>query len=167
MERHEFRMDTRGVDRRNVSGRVKVLLGISLFLTGFGALGETMMIVFQIREKMWKEIGMVSLCWNLVFALILIISLVGLIRIALDLGEGKVFSRTLTVCVWLIGTVITAASMGIPRLPDYQSSGFEILSHGNFVLIDGAILIPGILLVILGSLIQEGFKLQKDEEEIL
>ena len=90
-----------------------------------------------------------------------------LIRIALDLGEGKVFSRTLTICVWLIGAVITAASMGIPRLPDYQSSGFEILSHGNFVLIDGAILIPGILLAILGSLIQEGFKLQKDEEEIL
>ena len=57
MERHEFRMDTRGVDRHNVSRRVKVLLGISLFLTGFGALGGTMMIVFQIREKMWKEIG--------------------------------------------------------------------------------------------------------------
>lgn len=31
MERHEFRMDTRGVDRHNVSRRVKVLLGISLF----------------------------------------------------------------------------------------------------------------------------------------
>ena len=167
MERHEFRMDTRGVDRHNVSRRVKVLLGISLFLTGFGALGGTMSIVSRIREEAWEEMGAVAFCWNVLFALILIISLVGLIRIALDLGEGKVFSRTLTICVWLIGAVITAASMGIPRLPDYQSSGFEILSHGNFVLIDGAILIPGILLVILGSLIQEGFKLQKDEEEIL
>lgn len=108
-----------------------------------------------------------SLLLECTFALILIISLVGLIRIASGLGEGKVFSRTLTVCVWLIGAVITAASVGIPRLPDYQSSGFEILSHGNFVLIDGTILVPGILLVILGSLIQEGFKLQKDEEEIL
>ena len=71
MERHEFRMDTRGVDRHNVSRRVKVLLGISLFLTGFGALGGTMSIVSRIREEAWKEIGMVSFCWNLVFVLIL------------------------------------------------------------------------------------------------
>ena len=55
MERHEFRMDTRGVDRHNVSRRVKVLLGISLFLTGFGALGGTMSIVSRIREEAWKE----------------------------------------------------------------------------------------------------------------
>ena len=55
MERHEFRMDTRGVDRHNVSRRVKVLLGISLFLTGFGALGGTMSIVSRIRKKHGKR----------------------------------------------------------------------------------------------------------------
>ena len=67
MERHEFRMDTRGVDRHNVSRRVKVLLGISLFLTGFGALGGTMSIVSRIREEAWEEMGAGSLLLECTF----------------------------------------------------------------------------------------------------
>ena len=49
----------------------------------------------------------------------------------------------------------------------YQSSGYEFLSRGSFVLIDAAIFIPGLLFVILGNIIMEGFSMQKEMDEIL
>lgn len=167
MEKSDFQLDTHREEKRKISGRVKTLLGIAMFLTGFGALGEILGVFAQISEREWQEIGTVAFAWNVVFALCYIISLVGLIRIGLDLAEGNMFSRTLAGCVWIIGALVTAAAVIIPRLPDYQSSGYELFSHGRFVLIDGAILVPGLLLIILGTLIREGFRIQKEAEEIL
>ncbi len=167
MEKQDFQLDTHREEKPQPSGRTRVLLGTALFLTGFGALGGVITIFAQIHEKGWLEIGVVAFAWNVIFALCCVISLAGLVRIALDLGEGRVFSRTLAGCVWIIGSLVTAASVIIPRLPDYQSSGYEIFSRGSFVLIDGAILVPGLLLIILATLIREGFRMQKEAEEIL
>ena len=85
----------------------------------------------------------------------------GLICIAKDLHAGRMFSGTLARCVLLLGVIYTAASVWIPRLSGYHSSGYEILSSDAFVLIDGTILLPGLLLLVLGSLIREGARMLK------
>lgn len=38
---------------------------------------------------------------------------------------------------------------------------------GDFVLIDGKMLVPGILLIVLGNLVMAGFDMQKEMDEIL
>ena len=67
----------------------------------------------------------------------------------------------------MIGILLLTASFVIPRLEGYQSSGYEFLSRGSFVLIDAAIFIPGLLFVILGNIIMEGFSMQKEMDEIM
>ena len=67
----------------------------------------------------------------------------------------------------MIGILLLTASFVIPRLEGDQSSGYEFLSRGSFVLIDAAIFIPGLLFVILGNIIMEGFSMQKEMDEIL
>lgn len=59
------------------------------------------------------------------------------------------------------------AALLLPRLQGYESSGFEILHFGDVTLIDGFILLPGLLLLILSSLIESGFTMQKEMDEIL
>ena len=99
-------------------------------------------------------------------------SFISLVKIAID---QKPFSKVLTCCIWIIGGMVTAASIVFPRLEGYQSSGFELFSGfkifsflgGSRVLIDGAILLPGLLLITLGFLIKAGFELQRDMDEIM
>ena len=83
------------------------------------------------------------------------------------LYTSKPFSGTLTWCIRIIGALFVLASLVIPRLDGYQPSDFRILSSGDFVLIDGSILIFGLLLIILGNIVMAGFSMQKEMNEIL
>lgn len=92
------------------------------------------------------------------------LSFISLVKIAAD---KKPFSKILSVAVQMIGGLFLLASVVFPRLPDYTSSGFELLSKGTFVLIDGWTLLPGLLLTILGCLINAGSKIQEEIDEII
>lgn len=89
---------------------------------------------------------------------------VSLLKIALS---DQPFSKSLVLCVQMIGWLFLASSVLFPRLPGYHSSGFEIFSYRSFVLIDGINLTLGILIIIFGCLIHEGLRMQKDLDEVL
>ena len=158
---NDFAVDTQKEGRKRTPRRLKVLLGLSLVVTGFAALGCLWSLPWMIKAREWEEAGAVAFAGRILFVFTI------LICIAKDLHAGKMFSGTLARCVLLLGVIYTAASVWIPRLSGYHSSGYEILSSDAFVLIDGTILLPGLLLLVLGSLIREGARMQKEQEEIL
>ena len=67
----------------------------------------------------------------------------------------------------VIGVLFVLGSFIIPRLSGYQSRGFEFFSFGGFVFTDGFILLPGLLTLILSRLIEAGFEMQREKDEIL
>lgn len=77
------------------------------------------------------------------------------------------FSKLLVRCVRIIGGMITASSFILPRLSGYRDSGFEIMHSGSVTLIDGSILMIGVLLLIFAGIIKEGFSMQKELDEVL
>ena len=164
---NDFAVDTQKEGRKRTPRRLKVLLGLSLVVTGFAALGCLWSLPWMIKAREWEEAGAVAFAGRILFVFTILISFAGLICIAKDLHAGRMFSGTLVRCVLLLGVIYTAASVWIPRLSGYHSSGYEILSSDAFVLIDGTILLPGLLLLVLGSLIREGARMQKEQEEIL
>ena len=83
------------------------------------------------------------------------------------LVDEKPFSKTLTWCIRIMGVMFMASAVIFPRLSGFQSSGFDIFASGDFVLIDGKMLVPGILLIVLGNLVMAGFDMQKEMDEIL
>ncbi|MDO4338876.1 MAG: DUF2975 domain-containing protein [Eubacteriales bacterium] len=164
MKDNDFRTDTNNVIKKNFSEKVGSLLMIATFLTGIGSIGGVWSMISMIKDGSWSEIGINAFAWRSLMFLCMFCAFIALVKIAID---EKPFSKTLSVCLWIIGGLIIAASIVFPRLSGYRSSGFELFSGKNFVLIDGMILVVGILFIILGSLIKDGFEMQKEMEEIL
>ena len=79
----------------------------------------------------------------------------------------KPFSKLVFTCVKFNGTLFLLASILFPRLSGYHSSGFEILSTKDFVFCDGLYLMVGIIVFLWGCLIQEGFKVQSELDDVL
>lgn len=164
MPENNFKTNITKDNKKQFSSRFATLLGISIFLTGFLSIMGVYYIFHGIIVQEWTLSGFQDFAWRTLLFSSSIISFIGLVEIAVN---EKPFSKILTFCVKLIGGLFTASAFLIPRLPGYSSSGFEIFSCGSFVLIDGAILIPGLLLIILGGLISEGFHMQKEIDEII
>lgn len=164
MNTNDFQTNTDSGIRKTFSGRLKGLLAVSVFLTGFCSIGGTVFFIRAVRDGAWRDMGITPFAWKILIFLCMLCAFIALLRIAV---EERPFSKTLSACVWLIGGLFTAASILFPRLPGYQSSGFELFSGKHFVLIDGTVLMAGILLLILGSLIKAGFEMQKEMDEIL
>lgn len=164
MAKNDFCMNTRKKERRVFSQKTAVLLSFSIFLTGIVSLAGIYFFVRSVMEKTWNTTGMYAFAWKTLIYFIFFCCFVSMVKIAL---EEKPFSKTLTYCIWIIGGMFLAASFVFPRLEGYHSSGFELFSSGSFVLIDGMFLLPGLLFIILGSLIKAGFEMQREMDEIL
>lgn len=164
MNEYDFKTDTSKTFKKYISTKIRVLIGISTFLLGILSILQICFLTWGFHDYIWTDIGTTNFAWHIIMALCIFFSFAALVKIAID---KKPFSKTLSITVWAIGGVFLLASVIIPRLPDYQSSGFEILSKGSFVLIDGWILLPGLLLIILGSLIKAGWEIQKEIDEII
>ena len=95
----------------------------------------------------------------------MLVSLAGLVSIALH--EGRPFTRVLVRCVGLIGGMIAVSSAVFPRLSGYVPSGISVFSSGDFVLIDGAQLLAGLLLLVLAGLLKEGTHLQCELDDVI
>lgn len=161
---YNFKTDTQKTPKKEFLSKVSGVFICALFLTGICSLGGICYIIRGIAEKVWQENGMADFAWRSMFYLVIISAFISLVKIAVD---EKPFSRTLTYCVRAMAGIFLIASLLIPRLSGYQSSGFEIFSKGSFVLIDGGILLPGLLLLLLSCLIKEGFDMQREINEIL
>ena len=164
MSKNDFKTDTKPTGKKEFLHRMSGLFTCAVFLTGLYSIAGGVSCVRNIISKSWETTGTVRFVWHLLFYVIVLCAFISLVKIAVD---EKPFSVTLTVCIRIIGILFLIASILVPRLPGYQSSGFEIFSTGSFVLIDGVILIPGLLLIILGGLISAGFEMQKEMDEIL
>lgn len=164
MRSNDFKTDTEPITKRGFPEKVGFLLTVSIFLTGLCSAGGVWFLIRAIRDAVWNEMGMMAFARKSLTFLCIFCAFLSSVKIAID---EKPFSRTLSICLWIIGGLITAASLLFPRLPGYQSSGFELFSSNGFVLIDGMILMTGILFFILGSLIQAGFEMQQEMDEIL
>ena len=164
MSQNDFRTDSSLNKSKQFSKRIKILTWFAVVLTGGFFIWGAGFMAIGITKSIWIEIGITRFAWQALGAVSTLCCFIFLMKLALS---QQSFSRLISLCVWTIGGLFSAAALLFPRLPDYQSSGFEIISRGDFVLIDGAILLPGLLLVILGSLVDMGFRMQKEIEEIL
>lgn len=167
-ETADFMMDTKaGSDKNVFSKRMKVTLWITIILTGFLSVGVVGSFFWSVFDQMWQEWGTADFVMKELIHLCILICFISLLQVAVNGRKGRPFSRILVRCVWLIGGMFAAASVIIPRLDGYQSSGFDILSSGKNVFCDGAILFPGLLLIVLGGLLKAGLDMQREMDTIL
>lgn len=164
MNENDFYTNVAVFEKKDFLKRIGWILGIAIFLTGVFSIGGISGVIWEIQNGALRGDGRAFLAREILMSVTGIIIFVSLIKIVID---EKPFSKTLTWSIRIIGILFVAASIIIPRLSGFQSSGFDIFSYGKFILIDGALLFPGLLLTILGNILMAGFEMQKDMDEIL
>lgn len=166
-EENKFVIDTEGTKAGGwkLPRGIRIIVSFSTVFMGALSLMGISVAITEIQEKAWLSHGMCAFAWSLLYKAVMLACFIGLLKIARN--KRAPFSKTLIYCVWTIGGLFLTASVVFPRLPGYSSSGFEFLSWGSFVFIDGAILLPGLLFLIFGSLIKAGFEMQREIDEIL
>ena len=142
----------------------RFLLGLGIFLTGVVSIPGVSFVVMGIGEQAWKEMGMCHFVTLAVWYACILCCFVFMIKIKID---RTYFSKLLVRCVRIIGGMVTVSSFIFPRLSGYRDSGFEIMHFGSVTLIDGSILMIGVLLLIFAGIIKEGFSMQKELDEVL
>ena len=137
----------------------KIILGVSIFLTGISSFAGLYFTYYYISKNLWNKINTHDFLFSTLFYVSILICLISLITIAVI---KKPFSKILVRCFEAIGFIFLAASFIFPRIPGYQVSGFEIFSSGDFTLIDGLYFMIGLLGIIFSRIIHYGFIYQKD-----
>ena len=160
-----FKTDTKPKGKRDFLDRISVLYIAATLLTGICSIGGVIFLIRGVVSEMWREGGVSEFVRKGFFYLNTLFIWIALIKIAID---EKPFSKTLTWILRTIGILFLVASCIMPRLPGYQESGINIIWTKEFgTLCDGALLIPGLLLIIFSSIIRAGFDMQKEMDEIL
>lgn len=162
---HDYRVDTRPVvtAKKAFLKRVRVPFLLALLLTGVVCLGTLRFYLFGTLPKPMNDIHRIALIRGVVYSASMLCAFVSLIKIAVD---SRPFSRTLTVCMYIIAALHLAASGILPRFPGYKTD-FQIFGNSQWTLLDGRLFTMGILLWLLAAVIREGFSLQQESEEIL
>lgn len=164
MGNNDFRTD---VGTRNKGESLRGIRGFIYFailLTGIVTITGTIFIIQGGVNQVWQQIGVMEFAHRVLLTSITGCAFIALIKIR---GDANPFSKTLIGCIQISSIIVMSASILFPRLTGYQSSGFEIFSTPTFVLIDGFILIPGLLLFILSVVMKAGYAMQNEIEEIL
>lgn len=164
MENHTFKLDTQKSVKKNFLEKINSVYSIGLFLTGLTSIGGVIFTFKGIAEQHWKEMGVAGFVQTEFYYLSIICIFISLIKILIDESP---FSKTLSYCMRIVSVLYLAGAVLFPRLSGYEPSGLRIFSSADFVLIDGAVLMFGAILYILSMLIEEGFKLQKELDEVL
>lgn len=164
MENNTFKLDTEKSAKRSFLKRVNVAFSSAIVLTSIISVAHFIFLIRGISEQAWKELSVAGFVEMEFAYLSMFCIFISLIKILMD---NKPFSKTLTYCIRIISVLYFVGAILFPRLSGYESSGFDILRAGDFVLIDGKVLLFGLLLYIFSVLIEEGFKMQKELDEIL
>lgn len=164
MEKNDFNLNSQKREMQDFNGKIGTLVSCAIFLTGIFLVSRLWFLGRMMITGMDGSMRFTAFAWQVLISASVLCCFISLVKIAVD---RKPFSKVLTYCLWSVGGLFAAGAVIFPRLSDYQSSGFEIFSRGSFVLVDGMILLPGILLIIFGSLIKAGFEMQREIDEIL
>lgn len=164
MGNNNFKMDTGKSYKKNFLDKTRVPFNLALFLTGVGSINGILFIVKGIMDRIWLEMGMAGYAKQVLLYLSIMCISFSLVKMLVD---EKPFSMTLTYCMRIIAVLFMIGSVVLPRLQGYRSSGFEFFSNGEFVLIDAAVLMPGVILYVFSVLVYEGFAMQKEIDEML
>lgn len=159
-----FHTNTTVEDKKRFSKRILILLFISTLLTGVFSIPGLFYILFGTLIQLWELIGVSVFFHQALYYSITFCCFLALIKIIVT---EIPFSKTLVLCIRTIGILLSIAAFIAPRLPDYAGSNFEFFHFGNFTLMDGSLLLPGFLLLILSELLSEGLRMQKELDEIL
>lgn len=135
----------------------KLVLAISIFLTGIMSFAGISYLVAGISSKMWLEDGINAFLYQSLMCISILLCFIALINIAI---VKKPFSKILVWCTMAIGSIFTLAAFIFPRFEGYKCSGFRIISTGKFTLIDGSLLMLGLLGLLFSKVIQYGFAYQ-------
>lgn len=160
---NDFSVDTSKQVQRDFMKKIKRPLNIALLLTGLQSICAILYIVGGVANSAWNDMGVANFVMGFANYLPIVCIFASLIMLV---ASEKPFTNTLTVCMRVIAALFLLESVVFPRLPGYQIS-FEILSVGEFTLLDGNRLTLGVVLYILSLIIREGFAMQKESEEIL
>lgn len=160
MLKNNFKMNTQRKEINIFSNRFGMLLSFSLVLSGLFCLSG----LFLFMNGAWHDLSDISLAWKSLVYLCVFCCFVAFIKIALD---EKSFSRVLSFCIQLIGILWIMSSILFPRLNGYQFSGFAIFKYNDFILIDGMILMIGMMILIFGFLLKDGYQMQKQIDEMI
>lgn len=160
MLKNNFKMGMTKNETNEFSNRFRVILSIALCLTGLFCFSG---VIFLLNGK-WSDLSAISLAWKVLIYICMLCCFLSLIKIALD---EKSFSKILSFCIRLIGLLLIIASFVFPRLNGYQFSGFAIMKYKDFVLIDGMILMIGLIILVFGFLLKDGYQMQSEIEGML
>ena len=164
MSTSDFKTDTNLYNKKAYLRKIKSILGFSLSLTGMVSASGIIFILFGVKHELWNDIGVASFAYQILKYASVTSVFIALLKIVF--GDNP-FSQTLVICIKSIGIMFTLASFGMPRLPEYTSTGFELFAWNDFVLLDGGLLTIGLLFIILSTLIKIAFEMQKEMDEIL
>lgn len=164
MDDNIYTTDTEVKPQRSFSRGFRALLGAGIFLTGFTSVSAVAFVGWGISDQIWREMGACQIARMVVLYGCILCCFVFLVIIEIN---KTFFSKHLVRCIRIIGGIVTTASFVLPCLSGYEDSGFTIIGYGSFTLIDGWILMIGVLLLIFAGIIKEGFSMQKELDEVL
>lgn len=139
----------------------KVILGISIFLTGLLTLGGVGFVCTSISHSLWNILGMKLFLGTMLFYISVVICFISLISIAVT---KKPFSRILVWCIMAIGILFIAVSLILPRTPGYGTTGFKMYYFGEYTLFDAIYFIIGLLAILFSLIIHYGLIYQKNTD---
>ena len=164
MEDNDFITDNHKDIKKKFPLKLKILLGCGIFFTA-PSLAIFGVLLMPFQEDFGKRYSSYGFAVLLLAELGYFICFISLITIA---AKKQYFTKMLTRCVKSIGALFMAASLVLPRLSGYHGSNFEIITNGKgFTLMDGLPLVVGIVILIFSYLLQYGFEMQKEMDEIL
>ena len=164
MEINNFKLDTQKSVKKNFLEKVKWPVSWAILFTGFVSIIGVVFIIRGVAEQLWNELGAANFVQQGLFYLSVICIFISLVKILVD---EKPFSRTLSYCMRIVSVLYFIGAVLFPRLPAYQSSGFDVFSAKDFVLLDGKVFLFGLLVYVFSVLVKEGFELQTEVDEIL
>jgi hypothetical protein len=160
---NNFQVDTSKQVKKDFLKKTKIPLGIAFLLTAIKTVAAILFFIKGISGAVWNEMGVYEFAVKSLHLASIVCIFLCLIKLIVD---GKPFSHSFSICTRIIAGLYFLSSVLFPRIPGFATD-YSIFQFGSFTLIDANFLIKALLLYVFSVIIQEGFFLQKDMEEIL
>ena len=141
----------------------KLILAISICLTGLVTLIGILFFISGVTYKMWSTDEITILLYNSLFFISTFCCFISLIGIAVI---KKPFPQILVWCTMIISILFVLSAFIFPRFKGYNCN-FTLYSKGSFILADGILFMIGLLGILFSMLIKYGFIYQKRWDSII